>query len=157
MWADADVCSNWNIQLEKNKGFMSLGKYLLQEVKTYLKVKPMKSLHSHTPSLGLAMAQTDTNRGGGGCLCLKWSLMFPEDWSVLALLRACIILIISLLICLILRVFWSRISSAQWSVADECGRMFGILIRMFKSVHYSASIQVALSKVLKFERASLKL
>lgn len=23
-------------------------------------------------------AKTDANRGGGGCLCLKWSLMFPE-------------------------------------------------------------------------------
>lgn len=45
--------SNW----EKNKGFMSLGRYLLQEVKTHLKVKPMKSLHSHLRSLGLAMAQ----------------------------------------------------------------------------------------------------
>lgn len=80
MWADADVCSNWNIQLEKNKGFTSLRKYLLQEVKTYLKVKPMKSLHSHIPSLRLAMAH-GTNRHkleGGGCLCLKWSLMFPE-------------------------------------------------------------------------------
>lgn len=51
---------------------MSLGKYLLQEVKTYLKVKPMKSLHSRIRSLGLAMAQgrklTQTT-GGGGCLC----------------------------------------------------------------------------------------
>lgn len=67
MFAAIEI-SDW----KKTKGFMSLGKYLLQEVKTYLKVKPMKSLHSHIRSLGLAMAQgrklTQTT-GGGGCLC----------------------------------------------------------------------------------------
>lgn len=51
---------------------MSLGKYLLQAVKTYFKMKPMKSLHFHIQSLELAMAQgrklTQTT-GDGGCLC----------------------------------------------------------------------------------------
>lgn len=50
---------------------MRLGKYLLQGVKAYLKVKPTKSLHSHMRSLRLAMAQGRklTQTGRWGFLC----------------------------------------------------------------------------------------